>query len=250
MVFRALSDASRRRLLDLLFKHDGQTLAELCRQVPGMTRQGVMNHLKVLEEAGLLSTRRRGKHKHHYLNPIPIRLVYDRWIGKYTESVIERMHGVRVRAEQGAAKMTVPTHIYQAYIKATPDRVWQAIVDGDVTVDYFYSTRVKSQWNPGSEIHYAFPDGTLAAKGTVLAIEPGRRVEMTFLPLWDPELEAEGGAREVWLVEEEEGDVTKLTIELHDLSPDSKTFGNFVEGLPHIVSGMKTLLETGVPLSA
>jgi DNA-binding transcriptional ArsR family regulator len=83
-VFRALADPTRRSLLDELFKRDGQTLTELESRVP-MTRFGVMKHLRVLEEAGLVTTRRRGREKLHYLNPVPIRLIHDRWVGKYAE---------------------------------------------------------------------------------------------------------------------------------------------------------------------
>jgi DNA-binding transcriptional ArsR family regulator len=84
-VFRALADPSRRLLLDRLYEKDGQTLGALVAAVPGMTRFGVMKHLAVLEEAGLVTTRKIGREKRHYLNPIPIRLVHDRWISKYAE---------------------------------------------------------------------------------------------------------------------------------------------------------------------
>lgn len=83
-VFRALADPTRRFLLDLLFERDGRTLTELESEL-SMTRFGVMKHLKVLEEANLVVPRRSGREKLHYLNPVPIRLVHDRWIDKYTE---------------------------------------------------------------------------------------------------------------------------------------------------------------------
>jgi DNA-binding transcriptional ArsR family regulator len=83
-VFKALADPTRRQLLDELFARDGQTLSELERRLP-MSRFGVMKHLKVLEGAGLLTTRRRGREKLHFLNPVPIRQVYERWVGKYAE---------------------------------------------------------------------------------------------------------------------------------------------------------------------
>src|SRR5438105_2432940 len=83
-VFRALADPTRRSLLDELFRQDGQTLVALERRLP-MTRFGVMKHLRVLEEAGLVSTRRRGREKLHFLNPVPIRLVHDRSVSKYAE---------------------------------------------------------------------------------------------------------------------------------------------------------------------
>ncbi len=83
-VFKALADPTRRGLLDELFKQDGQTLSALEGRVP-MSRFGVMKHLKVLEEAGLITTRKRGREKLHFLNPVPIRLVHDRWVSKYAE---------------------------------------------------------------------------------------------------------------------------------------------------------------------
>lgn len=84
-VFKVLADPSRRLLLDSLFADDGQTLAELSARLPGMTRFGVMKHLRLLESAGLVATRKVGRERLHYLNPMPIRLMHDRWISKYAE---------------------------------------------------------------------------------------------------------------------------------------------------------------------
>ncbi len=83
LVFKALADPTRRLLLDRLFKRDGMTLGELEAEVPELTRFGVMRHLGVLEQAGLVVTRKQGRYKHHYLNPVPIRLIYERWMDKY-----------------------------------------------------------------------------------------------------------------------------------------------------------------------
>lgn len=85
LVFKALADPTRRLLLDRLFERDGRTLGELEEQVPGLTRFGVMKHLSVLEQAGLVVARRQGRYKKHYLNPVPIRLIYERWLGKYRD---------------------------------------------------------------------------------------------------------------------------------------------------------------------
>ena len=85
LVFKALADPTRRLLLDRLFERDGMTLGELEAEVPQLTRFGVMKHLRVLEDAGLVVTRKQGRHKHHYLNAVPIRLIYERWIGKYRD---------------------------------------------------------------------------------------------------------------------------------------------------------------------
>ena len=99
-VFRAINDPSRRLLMDRLFEDDGQTLVELCSHLPEMTRFGVMSHLKVLEEANLVTTRKIGRNKHHYLNPIPIRMIHERWIAKYAEPTVERLTTIKARSER------------------------------------------------------------------------------------------------------------------------------------------------------
>ncbi len=246
-VFKALNDESRRLLLDRLFVEDGQTLGQLCEHLPAMTRFGVMNHLRILEDAELITTKKVGRSKYHYLNPVPIRLAHDRWISKYTDRLAGTVAAIKTTVEKGAQAMSKPAHIYQAFISAPKDEVWNAIVDGDVTVQYFYGTRVESAWEPGSKIVYTYDDGTIAADGEILSIEHGANVEMTFHARWDPELEAEGPAREIWMVEEV-GSLTKLTVELYDVAEGSKTLTDFVNGFPLIVSGLKTLLETGAPL--
>jgi DNA-binding transcriptional ArsR family regulator len=97
--FRALADPSRRFLLDLLFERDGRTLTELESEL-AMTRFGVMKHLRVLEGAGLVVTRRSGREKLHYLNPVPIRLIHDRWIDKYTERNVTALLDLKTELEQ------------------------------------------------------------------------------------------------------------------------------------------------------
>ena len=99
LVFRALADPTRRLLLDLLFARDGRTLTELEQEVE-MTRFGVMKHLRVLEDADLVTTRRQGREKLHFLNPVPIRLVHDRWIDKYTENGIAMLADLKRDMEE------------------------------------------------------------------------------------------------------------------------------------------------------
>jgi DNA-binding transcriptional ArsR family regulator len=245
-VFKALDDPSRRLLLDRLFERDGQSLAELCEHLPAMTRFGVMNHLGVLEAAGLVVTRKEGRRKLHYLNPVPIRLVHDRWISKYTEPIAGTLAAMTAHLEGGATVQS-PSHVYQTYIRCTPEAAWQAITDGAATVRYYYGTRVESTWRPGDPIRYLAPDGSVVADGQVVACDPPRRLDLTFLPHWDPELEAEGPARMAWIVEESEG-LTRVTVEYYDLG--GKQAHEFMGGIPYIVSGLKTLLETGAPIAA
>src|SRR5262245_27973954 len=135
-VFRALADPTRRRLLDQLFKRDGQTLSALERRST-MTRFGVMKHLRVLEEAGLVVTKRRGREKLHFLNPVPIRLIHDRWIDKYTEPWAAMLSGLKKEIEEALMEK-----VYEIYIKTTPERLWQAIVDPELRRKYTFGVGV------------------------------------------------------------------------------------------------------------
>jgi uncharacterized protein YndB with AHSA1/START domain len=244
-VFRALADPNRRVLLDRLFERDGQTLGELCGHLPGMTRFGVMKHLGVLEEANLVTTVKVGREKRHFLNPVPIRLVHDRWIGKFAEPIVGAMSSLKARLETPMDRFD---HIYTVFIKASPERVWRAITDGDDTVRYYYGTRVESDWAVGGPIRYAYDDGSVAADGEVLALEPGRSVTMTFHPRWSPEIEAEGPVRMTWSVEATDDGGSKLTV-TSALKPGTRSAEEFAEGIAYIVSGLKTVLETGTPLA-
>src|SRR3954447_7167767 len=138
-VFRALADPTRRSLLDELFKQDGQTLSALERRLP-MTRFGVMKHLKVLEEAGLLVARERGREKLHFLNPVPIRLVHDRWVSKYAEPWAATLTGLKQSLEEAAMEK-----VFEIYIKTTPERLWEAITDPAMRRLYNFGVAVSSE---------------------------------------------------------------------------------------------------------
>src|SRR5947208_16446000 len=120
-VFRALADPPRRSLLDELFKEDGQSLTALEERLP-MTRFGVMKHLKVREAAGLVTTRKRGREKLHFLNVVPIRLVHDRWVSKYAEPWAAALTGLKRDLEDRSMEK-----VFEIYIKTTPELLWEAI---------------------------------------------------------------------------------------------------------------------------
>jgi uncharacterized protein YndB with AHSA1/START domain len=206
-----------------------------------------MNHLSVLEDGGLVATTKVGRDKYHYLNPVPIRLVHDRWITKFTEPTAAALAQLTTNLEKGAP-MTTPTHIHETYIKCTPEAAWQAIVDGDQTVRYYYGTRVESDWEVGSPIRYHSPGGDIVADGEILAIDEPKSLEMTFHPHWDATLEAEGASHMAWLIDTKNG-LTRVRCEYYDLATDSASYADFVEGIPFIIAGMKTVLETGQPLN-
>ena len=215
--------------------------------LPDMSRHGVMNHLRVLEDGGLVTTHRDGRQKLHFLNRVPIRQIHDRWISKYTEHPTALLAAMTDQL-QGAA-MTVPSHVYQTYIDCEPAAAWNAIVDGSQTQQYFYGTKVESDWEVGSEIRYVAADGSVVADGEILAIDAPNRVEMRFRARWDPALEALGPARQAWSVGKSNG-LTTVTVEFYDLADDDARIVDFMDGIPLIVAGMKTLLETGSPIGS
>jgi len=140
-------------------------------------------------------------------------------------------------------------HVYQTYIKTTPDRLWSAITDGDQTNRYYYGTAVKSDWEQGSPLVYTYPDGRVAANGKVLAVDPRKSVTMEFNAVWDEAIAAEPPVRMTWAIEPM-GETCRLTVTTEDIVPGSATAGQFEGGVVFIVSGLKSLLETGESIAA
>ncbi len=235
-VFRALGDPTRRRLLDALFQQDGQTLSELESEIE-MTRFGVMKHLRLLEEAGLVATRRSGREKLHFLNPVPIRLIHDRWIDKYTEPWVAVLSDLKQRLENTVEK------VFELYIRTTPERLWEAITDPEIRSKYNFGARIDSEWTPGSRLEMSAPNpGVLLGEGEVLEADPPRRLVHTMTALWSEDVKREGSSRVTWTIEPV-GDSCHLTLTHDQLSDgaNAELFG----GWPMILSGLKTWLETG-----
>ena len=250
LAFRALADRSRRLLLDRLFERDGQTLGQLCARVD-MTRFGVMKHLRVLEGAGLITTRRAGREKFHYLNPVPIRQIHDRWLTKYAAAWAGALGDLKRQLEEETMRETVtpPTlrHIQQIHIRTTPERLWEAITHAGDTRNYFYGTLVDSTWQTGAPLTYRNDDGTLAAEGVVIEADPPRKLVHTFSALWDEAVTPDPPHRVTWTIEPV-GPVCRLTVEHEGFEGRTATLESVQGGLGIILDGLKTLLETGQPL--
>jgi uncharacterized protein YndB with AHSA1/START domain len=236
-IFRALADPTRRSLLDELFKEDGQTLSALERRLP-MTRFGVMKHLRVLEEAGLVVTRRRGREKLHFLNAVPIRLVHDRWVSKYAEPWAAMLSGLKQTLEERTMEK-----VYEIYIKTTPERLWEAITDGEIRRKFNFGVGVRSDWTPGSRFEAIHPRAPgVLIEGENLEVEPPRRLVQSFRALWSEEVKSEGTSRVTWEIEAV-GDSCRLTVTHDQLrqGANAELYG----GWPMILSGLKTWLESG-----
>jgi uncharacterized protein YndB with AHSA1/START domain len=247
-VFRALADPSRRRLLDKLFKRDGQTLGELEAHLPDMTRFGVMKHLGVLEEAGLIATRKVGREKLHYLNPVPIRRVFDRWTSKYAKPFTRALSDLKEQLEGDVHVERGPTLVHEVYIRTTPEQLWDAITEPERTQQYFFGTSVKSDWRVGSPV-VRTAGGRVVHEGEVLEIERPRRLVMTFAHKTRPELRDDRPSRVAWTIEPL-GAVCKLTIVHDDFDGETATYNLVGPSWSLVLSGLKTLLETGEALPA
>jgi uncharacterized protein YndB with AHSA1/START domain len=236
-VFRALSDPTRRELLDELFRNDGQTLSALEQRFP-MTRFGVMKHLRLLEEAGLVVTRRRGREKLHFLNPVPIRLVHDRWVSKYAEPWVAGLSEIKSRLEGQMEK------VYEIYIRTTPERLWQAITDPEIRAKYNFGMTSRSSWQVGDPIEMTAEKapGPLG-EGTVLEVDPPRKLVHTMTALWGEDVKAEGESRVTWEISTVGDDSCHLVVTHDQLreGANEQLYG----GWPMILSGLKTWLETG-----
>jgi uncharacterized protein YndB with AHSA1/START domain/DNA-binding transcriptional ArsR family regulator len=240
-VFKALADPTRRSLLDELYGQDGQTLSALERRLP-MSRFGVMKHLKVLEEAGLVTTKKHGREKLHFLNPVPIRLVHDRWVSKYAEPWAAALTGLKRSIEEDLMEK-----VFEIYIKTTPERLWDAITDPDLRRKYTFGVGVESDWSRGSAykgVHSQAPAPII--EGENLEVDPPRRLVQSFNALWSDDVRSEGTSRVTWEIEQV-ADSCRLTV-IHDQLRDGAS-GELYGGWPMILSGLKTLLETGEELT-
>jgi uncharacterized protein YndB with AHSA1/START domain len=235
-VFKALADPTRRYLLDALFTHDGRNLTELESELE-MSRFGVMKHLRLLEDAGLVVTRRSGRKKLHFLNLVPIRLIHDRWIDKYTEPFVAALSDLKHRLESPMEK------VYEIYIRTTPERLWEAITDPEIRSKYTFGARVESDWTVGSRLEMNSPkSGGPLGEGLVLEVDPPRRLVHTMVALWSDEVRSEGASRVTWQIEPV-GDSCCLTVTHDELREGANP--EIYGGWPMILSGLKTWLETG-----
>ncbi len=247
-VFRALADPSRRLLLDKLFERDGQTLLELTGHLE-MSRFGVMKHLAVLETAGLVAPRRVGREKFHYLNPGPIRAIQERWLSKYAARWAEALGSLKTLLEGEGSMPKLgekPAHVFETYIRTTPDALWRALTSGEWTRRYFFKTVAESDFKSGSLFRYVGEDGEVKVDGTVIEADEPKKLVLAWTFRYDPELSAEGPSRLTFEIEPQ-GSACKLTI-VHEFEPGAKAYDHVVSGWPRIISGLKSVLETGQEL--
>ena len=242
-IFKALNDPTRRALLDALRQTDGQTLTDLEAGL-SMTRFGVMKHLALLEAAGLVTTVRRGRFKHHYLNAVPLQEVIDRWIEPLLARPAARaVLDLKSRLEGDAAVTPAPDVAHRTIIRCTAQRLWDALLDPDLSALYYFDSVVSGDPSPGGTLEWKKPDGTPMITAQVIDADPPRRLNLTF----EPHFMGDGAtaSRHVFAIRDL-GAAAMLTIEHYDLpAPQRPAVG---AGWVLIADRLKTLIETGEPL--
>jgi len=239
-VFKALADPTRRAVLDRLRDRNGQTLGELCDPLD-MARQSATQHLGVLEAANLITTVRRGREKLHYLNPVPLWDIAERWIETFERPRLRALSAIKHRAEEDTMTDR-PDYVYVTYIESTPERVWEALTDADLTAAYWGHSNV-SDWEPGSPWEHRRTDGSGIADvtGTVLESVPPRRLTMA----WDaPDAPSPKGPSRVTFEIEAYHEIVRLTV-THDNLADDRSLEAISAGWPAVLANLKSLLETG-----
>ncbi|MDT5099621.1 MAG: hypothetical protein QOC76_3358 [Mycobacterium sp.] len=240
-VFKALADPGRRLLLDRLRQDNGQTLGQLCEYLE-MARQSVSQHLAVLESANLISSVRRGRLKLHYLNPVPLQEIAYRWIQDFEHSRLNALHALKHQAEEAdmATPDGKPSFVYVTYIHSSPDKVWKALTDADLTAEYWGHSNV-SDWQPGSRWEHVRTDGSGIADvaGEVIESTPPRRLVITFGGTDRP-----GQLSVVRFDIEPHHDIVRLTV-THDDITDASDYESAAAGWAAVLSNLKSLLETG-----
>jgi uncharacterized protein YndB with AHSA1/START domain/DNA-binding transcriptional ArsR family regulator len=259
-VFRALADPGRRRLLDSLNARDGQTLRQLCTELD-ITRQSVSKHLAVLEAANLVTSVRHGREKLHFLNPVPIHAIADRWMDRYDRQRIGALADLKRVLEEPVNTPAGPEFVYVTYINASPMRLWQALTEPAFIRRYFGGGGPESDWNVGDPVRWSMEgEPSHDWDQVVLASEPGRKLsyswhnyppEMRKYFGWSDEKFAEMLAEPRSVVTfdiEPVGPGVKLTVSHTGFVPDSEMYKGVRDGWPGILSGLKTVLETGEDL--
>ncbi|MFE6800584.1 ArsR/SmtB family transcription factor [Streptomyces sp. NPDC057681] len=244
-VFKALADATRRRLLDRLREHNGQTLRELCDRLD-MARQSATQHLDILVRAGLVTVVRRGRERLHYLNPAPIHEIEERWISEFDKPRLQAISAIRNQAEEYAmtsGSASVPSYVYVTYIRAGAEQVWQALTDADLTARYWGHANV-SDWQPGSAWEHRRVDGSGAVDvvGEVLEAEPPTRLVITFEDT--PDAQPPRDPSVVTFLVEPHEDIVRLTV-THESLPNPEMLNGISQGWPAVLANLKSLLETG-----
>lgn len=246
-IFTALAHHTRRALLDRLRERDGQTLTELESAQP-ISRFGVMKHLRVLEDAHLVVTRKIGREKLHFLNPAPIQQVADRWISRYAAPFLRTMSDLATTAEKRKQAMPSPgpKHVWEIFVRAEPEAIWAIITDDEKTPLWqHFNMTSRTDWRVGGKITFFVGENAMIV-GELLELDSPRRLVHSFSARWSPDVAGDPPSRVTWEIVPISGGASKLVLTHDDFGGETATSRAVTGGWPEALSRLKTLAETGV----
>lgn len=228
-----------------------------------VTSTPLIRHVGVLSRAGLLTTRKVGRRRVCHLNAMPVIELARRWLDDYGLATGTALLDLRAAVEHPTPGRTTMTdtpppgtspagtvsHVSTIVIAATPDRVWAALTETELSARWYFGTGVHSTWVPGEGYRYRAADGTVAIEGVVERCEPPVLLAMTFHARWDERAVADPVSRVVWELVAE-GSLTRVTLVHTGLVAGSATARSVARGWPYLLSNLKTVLETGTPMPA
>jgi len=247
-LFKALSGQGRLHILDVLRERDGQTLRELEGALPRLSRCGVMKHLKILEAVNLITTRKVGKFKYHYLNLVPIQEISERWVSNFARPLMQNLTGIKNKLEGELNMDQKPKHVFTIIIQTSAEKLWEALTKSEEVSKYFFGLSLNTTLQVGGAIAYEKDDGTKEIEGKLIEVIPQKKLVHTFCGKCSDDSTVDKASRVTYEIEGM-GKACKLTLIHDEFEGETETYNNVGGGWPTVLSSLKTLLETGKPLN-
>ncbi len=246
-VFEALSHPTRRALLDHLRAADGATTGAL-EAGQGSSRFAVMKHLKILEDAGLVTSRKVGRERRHYLNPVPIQEIADRWIARFSAPLLQHLTLLKAIAETPTMTATptspAPVHVWEMFVRATPEAFWAVLTDDARTPLWqHFDMSHRTEWRVGGRIALLLGDKEMIV-GELLELDPPRRLVHSFSARWAPDVAADAPSRVTWEITPVGEGACKVVLTHDGFEGLTATARAVTGGWPEALSRLKTLVET------
>jgi len=250
-VFKALADESRRQILDIVKAHEGISVNGVVEYFD-FTRFAVMKHLRILEEANLLKIEKDGRFRKIYLNALPIQMIYDRWLSQYSRHFATGLTRLKYELETKENFMNKEIkQVYVMYIRASIEKLWDALVKAELTPEWFAGMAVKFEPKIGAQLTYEAkgPDGKdmTLVKGKVLEFEAHKNLAYTFSLQVDEKVRADKESRVRYQLEPS-GDSIKLTVTHDQFEAETPSYNGTAAGWPMHLSTLKSWVETGKAL--
>ncbi|MBL8018565.1 MAG: SRPBCC domain-containing protein [Leptospirales bacterium] len=251
-VFKALADESRRRILDIVKVNAGISVGDVAERFD-FSRFAVMKHLRILEEANLLKIQKDGRFRKIYLNSVPIQMIYDRWLSKYSRHWAKGLTRLKYQLEDEEKIMNKEVkQVYVMYIRTGIEKLWKALITADITPEWFAGMSVRFEPKVGAPLTYETnaPDGKIMrlVQGKVLEFLPQKSLTYSFSLQVDEKVKADKESRVRYELEDL-GETIKLTVTHDQFESETQSYVGTSQGWPMHLSNLKTFIETGKVLA-